>query len=54
MFRSIQWRITIPFVLLILGSMGVLGFYLVSSVRETQTDNLRTTLEAEARLTAEA
>jgi len=53
-FRSIQWRITIPFVLLILGSMGVLGFYLVSSVRETQTDNLRTTLEAEARLTAEA
>ena len=54
MFRSIQWRIAVSFVLLILGSMGVLGFYLVSSVREAETDNLRTRLEAEARLIAEA
>jgi len=53
-FRSIQWRIAVSFVLLILGSMGVLGFYLVSSVREAETDNLRTRLEAEARLIAEA
>jgi two-component system phosphate regulon sensor histidine kinase PhoR len=53
-FRSIQWRIAASFVLLIAGSMGILGFYLVSSVRETQTDNLRTMLEAEARLVAEA
>lgn len=53
-FRSIQWRIAVSFVLLILGSMGFLGFYLVSSVREAETDNLRTRLEAEARLIAEA
>ena len=53
MFRSIQWRIAVSFVLLILGSMGVLGLYLVSSVREAETDNLRTRLEAEARLIAE-
>ncbi len=53
MFRSIQWRIAVPFVLLILGSMVGLGFYLVSSVRETQTDNLRIRLEAEAMLIAE-
>jgi len=53
-FRSIQWRITIPFVLLILGSIGFLGLYLVNSVRDTQIDNLRTQLENEARLAAQA
>lgn len=54
MFRSVQWRIAVPFVLLILGVMGVLAFYLVGSVREAQIDNLRTRLEAEAGLIAEA
>jgi len=54
LFRSVQWRIAVPFVLLILGVMGVLAFYLVGSVREAQIDNLRTRLEAEAGLIAEA
>src|SRR4030042_961196 len=54
MFRSIQWRITIPFVLIILASMGVLGFYLVDFVRDTQINNLHSQLESEARLVAQA
>jgi len=54
MFRSIQWRITVPFVLLILASMGVLGFYLVDLVKDTQVNNLRSQLQSEAKLTAEA
>ncbi len=54
MFRSIQWRITIPFVLIILVSMGALGFYLVDFVRDSQINNLRSQLESEARLVAQA
>lgn len=54
MFRSFQWRITIPFVVLIVVSMGVLGAYLSNSVRNSQLDNLRSNLEKEARITAEA
>jgi two-component system phosphate regulon sensor histidine kinase PhoR len=53
-FRSIQWRITFPFVLLILVSMGILGFYLNNTTRDSQLDNLRTQLENEALITAEA
>jgi two-component system phosphate regulon sensor histidine kinase PhoR len=54
LFRSIQWRITISFVLLILISMSILGFYLSNSTRSSQLDNLRSQLENEARITAEA
>ncbi|MDD5082103.1 MAG: ATP-binding protein [Dehalococcoidales bacterium] len=54
MFRRIQWRITIPFVLVVLASMGILGTYLVYFVRNVQTDNLRIQLEKEARLVAVA
>jgi len=54
LFRSIQWRITISFVLLILISMSILGFYLSNSTRNSQLDNLRSQLENEARITAEA
>lgn len=54
MFRSIQWRIAIPFVLLILGSMGILGLYLVDFVRDAQIDNLRSQLGNEAILAAKA
>jgi two-component system phosphate regulon sensor histidine kinase PhoR len=54
MFRSIQWRIAIPITILILASMGILGYCLASFARDTQIDNLRSQLEAEARLTAEA
>jgi two-component system phosphate regulon sensor histidine kinase PhoR len=54
MFRSIQWRITISFVLVVLIIMGILGAYLVNSTRNSQLDNLRSQLENEARITAEA
>lgn len=54
MFRSIQWRIAIPFILLIVVSMSVLGIYLTSFARNTQLENLRSRLEDEARITAEA
>jgi two-component system phosphate regulon sensor histidine kinase PhoR len=54
MFRSIQWRITIPFIVLILVSMGILGVYLVNSTRGYQLDTLRSQLKNEAVMTAEA
>jgi two-component system phosphate regulon sensor histidine kinase PhoR len=54
MFRSIQWRITVPFILLIVVSMGILGIYLANSTRSSQLDSLRSQLENEARITAEA
>jgi len=53
-FRRIQWRITFFFVLVILIIMGILGFHLVALTRDSQLDNLRIQLEAEARITAEA
>jgi two-component system phosphate regulon sensor histidine kinase PhoR len=52
--RSFQWRITIPFIVLIVVSMGVLGIYLTNFVRNSQLDNLRFHLEQEARITSEA
>jgi two-component system phosphate regulon sensor histidine kinase PhoR len=54
MFRRIQWRITISFVLVVVVGMGALGAYLVNSTRNSQLINLRTQLENEARVTAEA
>ena len=54
LFKSIQWRIALPFIILILVSMGILGAYLVSFVRNSQLDDLRFHLEEEARITAEA
>jgi two-component system phosphate regulon sensor histidine kinase PhoR len=54
MFRGIQWRITIPFVILILVSMGILGAYLVNSTRDYQLDALRSQLKNEVLIIAEA
>lgn len=54
MFRSIQWRIAVPFILLIVISMGVLGLYLTNFARDLQLDSLRSHLEKEARIIAEA
>jgi two-component system phosphate regulon sensor histidine kinase PhoR len=54
MFRSIQWRITVSFILVVLIIMGILGVYLVNSTRNSQLDSLRSQLENEARITAEA
>ncbi len=54
MFRSIQWRITVSFILVVLIIMGILGVYLVNSTRNSQLDSLRSQLENEARIAAEA
>ncbi len=54
MLRSIQWRIAVPFVLLIVISMGVLGVYSTNFARDFQLDNLRSHLDKEARIAAEA
>ena len=54
MFKSIQWRIAIPLIILILVSTGITGGYLINYVRSSQIDNLRFRLEEEARITAEA
>jgi two-component system phosphate regulon sensor histidine kinase PhoR len=54
LFRSVQWRIAVPFILLIVISMGILGLYLTNFARDLQLDNLRSHLEKEARIIAEA
>jgi two-component system phosphate regulon sensor histidine kinase PhoR len=51
--RSIYWKITIPFILLVLVGMGISGFYMVDSTRNTQIHHLETQLTNEARLVAE-
>ena len=53
MFQSIQWRITIWFVLLVIVSMAALGAYITNSVRSSQLNNLHAQLENEAKITAE-
>ena len=53
MLRSIQWRITIFYVLLILISMGSLGFFLVTFVEDKRIEDLRSQLEGEALLAGE-
>jgi two-component system, OmpR family, phosphate regulon sensor histidine kinase PhoR len=52
--RSIQWRIALPFILLIVVCMGATGAYLAVSVRDSRLDELRAQLVQEARLTAAA
>jgi two-component system, OmpR family, phosphate regulon sensor histidine kinase PhoR len=52
--RSIQWRIALPFILLIVVCMGVTGACLAVSVRDSRLDDLRAQLVQEARLTAAA
>jgi len=54
LFRSIQWRIAIWFTLLAIVSMTALGIYLTNSIRTSELSNLRSELENEAIITAEA
>jgi two-component system phosphate regulon sensor histidine kinase PhoR len=54
MFRSIRWRIAIPFIILILAAIGGLGFYLSDFMRDNYMDNLRSELISEARLLSDA
>ncbi len=50
MFRSIRWRIILPYVGLILVTMLALGVYLSSFVRQTYLDDLESKLVDEARM----
>ena len=52
--RTLQWRITLAFTALIILTLGVASFYLVTFVRSSYLINLETRLEHEARLVAEA
>ena len=50
MFRSIRWRIALPYLLLILISMLALGVYLSNFVRQTYLNEQESKLESEARM----
>jgi two-component system, OmpR family, phosphate regulon sensor histidine kinase PhoR len=54
LIKSIQWRISVSFIIITLVSIGIAGGYLVNSARSIQIENLRFHLEEEARITAEA
>ena len=53
MFRSIRWRIAIPYVLLIVVSMAGLGIYLSGYIFDQQLSQLENQLTSETRLLAE-
>ena len=50
--NGIQWKITLPFIAVITICIGVMGIYLVHFVHDNQTNNLRTYLTNEAKITA--
>ena len=52
--RSLQWRITLVYTALIVLTLGVASFYLVTFIRSAHSTNLETRLQHEARLVAEA
>ncbi|MCY4437156.1 MAG: ATP-binding protein [Chloroflexi bacterium] len=52
--RSLQWRITLVYTGLIVLTLGVASFYLVTFIRSAHETNLETRLQHEARLIAEA
>jgi two-component system, OmpR family, phosphate regulon sensor histidine kinase PhoR len=52
--RSIQLRIAVPFTVLIIVSMSILGVYLTGFARDSRLADLRSHLAKEARITAEA
>jgi two-component system, OmpR family, phosphate regulon sensor histidine kinase PhoR len=53
MFRSIRWRIALPYVVLILAIMLVVGVYISGFIRQTTINNLESKLTSEARLVGE-
>jgi len=52
-FRSIRWRIAVPYIILILVAMAGLTAYLSHFVREAHLADLRSQLTAEARLASD-
>ncbi len=53
-FRSIRWRIAVPFVLLVLVAMVSLGAYLTNNLRQVRLDSLEERLYVEASMVGEA
>lgn len=53
-FRSIRWRITVPYVILILVTMMGLAIYISDQVRRARLDDLEAQLLADARLMADS
>jgi two-component system phosphate regulon sensor histidine kinase PhoR len=53
MFRSIRWRIAVPYVVLILLAMAGLAFYLSGLMRDAHLTDLESQLTAEARMVGE-
>lgn len=54
MFRSIRWRIALPYVLLILAAMLVVGIYLSRFIRQTYLNDLESRLVTEAQMVSKA
>jgi two-component system phosphate regulon sensor histidine kinase PhoR len=54
MFRSLRWRIAVPYLILILLAMGGMSIYLSSVVRQSHLEELQDKLTAEAKLIADA
>ncbi|MEA3397060.1 MAG: hypothetical protein U9R05_06325, partial [Chloroflexota bacterium] len=54
MFRSIRWRIAVPYTVLILLATAALTSYFSDFMRQTHLADLRVQLTAEARLVGEA
>jgi two-component system phosphate regulon sensor histidine kinase PhoR len=52
MFRSVRWRIALPYTLLTIIVMGGLALYLAYFVRQSHLDDLRAQLATEARIVA--
>ena len=52
MSRSIYWKITVPFILIVLVGMSLLGIYTANSTRDTEITRLENQLTNEARLVA--
>jgi len=48
--RSLYWKITVPFILLVLVGMGLLGIYIVNTIRNSETGQLEAQLEVEGNL----
>ncbi len=54
MFRSLRWRIAVPYLILILLTMGGLSIYLSDLARRSHLDDLRGKLTDDARLIGDA
>ncbi|MBN1148797.1 MAG: HAMP domain-containing protein [Anaerolineales bacterium] len=52
-FRSLRWRIALPYAALIIATMLGLGLYLSNFIRQNYLDNLDVELSVEARLAAD-